>query len=521
MVGLRQAALLRSDTDEHGRKLSAEERERLIKPYLPAGPVASKGRSRSRSSQSHGRKKPIRTFLKTALYVSVFNLMQWFFSIFYRIRRAYRNMVSRSMDVMYHHHRTPELIQKDVKGFKKMPKHLSIALDLDGRTDDAALENLINEACECAAWTACAGIPTLSIYESTGILKSSLPHLHRQISNTIASYYGVDNSARPSVSLRAPQVPAFSPPTASPDPSAGSPPHLSILLLSETDGRRTLVDLTKTLAEMSQKHKLAPEDISTELIDAELSESVMGEPDLLILFGESVVLDGYPPWQVRLSEIFNTPTSKYQIDIQEEEEDMYPYDDAVPTVSSVIKNKYYTDYDQLHLKEANSSRKLTLDDLPTEILCKIAGFLCDKSDSTVYVKRRAGTSFTQSDLTSGVARKCWTVSGYPLALLQVNRTLHAAVARQLWYQTVFVLSLSSSDTLIFLKYALSAAQRAALQRIRLTRFMLSWEDGVGDDIWLAAHRREPAFHARIESKRHAKRVENLVDHLQSRHLAIA
>ncbi|PSK56836.1 Dehydrodolichyl diphosphate syntase complex subunit nus1 [Elsinoe australis] len=184
-----------------------------------------------------------------------------------------------------------------------MPKHLSVVLDLDGRTDDAALEALINDACECAAWTACVGIPVLSIYERSGVLKSSLPHLHRQISSTISSYYGVDNPSKPTVSLRAPQVPAFSPPTASPDPSKGSPPHMSILLLSESDGRRTLVDLTKTLTEMSQKHKLGPEDISAELIDAELSESVMGEPDLLILFGESVVLDGYPPWQVRLSEI--------------------------------------------------------------------------------------------------------------------------------------------------------------------------------------------------------------------------
>ena len=54
---------------------------------------------------------------------------------------------------------------------------------------------------------------------------------------------------------------------------------------------------------MSQKHKLSPDDISTELIDAEISESVMEEPDLLLLFGESVVLQGYPPWQVRLTEI--------------------------------------------------------------------------------------------------------------------------------------------------------------------------------------------------------------------------
>ena len=54
---------------------------------------------------------------------------------------------------------------------------------------------------------------------------------------------------------------------------------------------------------MSQKSKIAPEDISTELIDAEITESVMEEPDLLMLFGDSVVLQGYPPWQIRLTEI--------------------------------------------------------------------------------------------------------------------------------------------------------------------------------------------------------------------------
>jgi dehydrodolichyl diphosphate syntase complex subunit NUS1 len=81
-------------------------------------------------------------------------------------------------------------------------------------------------------------------------------------------------------------------------------PHLTILLISASDGRQTLVDLTRTLATMSQDGKLSPSDISQELIDAEITESVMGEPDLLIVFGERVVLDGYPPWQVRLTEIF-------------------------------------------------------------------------------------------------------------------------------------------------------------------------------------------------------------------------
>ena len=107
-------------------------------------------------------------------------------------------------------------------------------------------------------------------------------------------------------------MPSYSPPY-SPEPSNnGTPghheqqqPHLTILLIDESDGRQTLVDLTKTLAEMSQRGKLSPADISSELIDAEISESVMGEPDLIILFGDRIVLDGYPPWQARLTEMFH------------------------------------------------------------------------------------------------------------------------------------------------------------------------------------------------------------------------
>lgn len=57
---------------------------------------------------------------------------------------------------------------------------------------------------------------------------------------------------------------------------------------------------------MSQRNKLSAEDISLDLIDAEISESVMTEPDLLILFGPYIQLQGYPPWQIRLTEIYHS-----------------------------------------------------------------------------------------------------------------------------------------------------------------------------------------------------------------------
>lgn len=71
--------------------------------------------------------------------------------------------------MVYHHHRTPELIQKDVKGLSRIPEHVSVVLALeDGGRGGAGLETLIDEVAEIAAWCACVGIPMLSVYEQTG-----------------------------------------------------------------------------------------------------------------------------------------------------------------------------------------------------------------------------------------------------------------------------------------------------------------------------------------------------------------
>lgn len=185
-----------------------------------------------------------------------------------------------------------------------------------------------------------------------GILKSYIPTLHKTISDKLALYYG-SPSHQPYLRICAPHHTSYAPTSSHTKPSkAQKKASLTILLLSHSDGRETLVDLTKTLTEMSQSGKLSADDISTKLIDAEISEltscqstsstspspspppalassssttqnesysgdetemlpstlftPIKPEPDLLIIFGPIVKLDGYPPWQIRLTEIFCT-----------------------------------------------------------------------------------------------------------------------------------------------------------------------------------------------------------------------
>lgn len=151
-----------------------------------------------------------------------------------------------------------------------------------------------------------------------GILKSCIPTLYEVVTRKLSAYYG-SPSQQPTLQLFAPHHPIYSQPHNGASDKSNSE-SLTILLLSSTDGRETFVDLTKTLAEMSQNGKVSPEDITPELVDAEISEitthpsqstadggrlfSVKSEPDLLLVFGPILKLDGYPPWHIRLTEMY-------------------------------------------------------------------------------------------------------------------------------------------------------------------------------------------------------------------------
>lgn len=367
MVSSKDAQIFREDARLRGQKLSPADREKLLKPYLPepepAGSTYIKKNKKMMKAKSKTKTKPkskptpLRTFARSQIHRLIYVFIHLCLGFYIRITQTIAAVTDRIVALRYYHHRSPELIAKDVKGLSRVPEHLSVLLKLRKREEDA-LQTLMDETAELAAWTTCAGISVLSIYEKTGktdsplgrpsstlltidiagILKNDIPALHKTVSDKLSHYYG-SPSHRPNLRIYAPHHSAYAPrldKAQSQKSSATKRPSLTILLLSQSDGRDTLVDLTKTLTEMSQNGKLSPDDISTKVIDAEISEltsqpssssapthglldkevgpmlpasffsAVKSEPDLLIIFGPIVKLDGYPPWQVRLTEIFCT-----------------------------------------------------------------------------------------------------------------------------------------------------------------------------------------------------------------------
>lgn len=133
----------------------------MLKPYLPNTPKTTP------SQQQH--KQRVRPAVRHLLHSFIFTIIHAFFSIYIRFRQAYHAVIDQLFAVLYYHHRTPELIKRDVKDLTKVPKHLSVILKLapeGGRKD--GYESLLHDTCEIAAWASSAGIPMLSVYEKTG-----------------------------------------------------------------------------------------------------------------------------------------------------------------------------------------------------------------------------------------------------------------------------------------------------------------------------------------------------------------
>lgn len=142
----------------------------MLKPYLPATPKKQSPQHSPSGRDRYHHKQRVRPAIRHVIHSLIFTIIHAFFSIYIRFRQAYHAVVDQLFAVLYYHHRTPELVKRDVKGLTKVPKHLSVILQLppEGGKKDR-LETVVNDACEIAAWSASAGIPMLSIYEKTGM----------------------------------------------------------------------------------------------------------------------------------------------------------------------------------------------------------------------------------------------------------------------------------------------------------------------------------------------------------------
>lgn len=234
-------------------------------------------------------------FLKHTILLAIFFLM----SIVRNLQFVYHKSCLRFYSMAYYPNKTPQVIRDDVIKLSKMPKRVSCIVNLRADDDEnGGVEGLIADIAELAAWCLLAGIPSLTIYEYNGAVKTCVPELQRYIARNLRAYFGVP---APTCSLKVPHS------NITVTVGDGSVPDLEISLLSRVDGKPTLVELTKTMSELTANHELLVSDITVKLIDEEMCELVGLEPDLLICFGPVLDLQDYPPWHIRLLEMYWEP----------------------------------------------------------------------------------------------------------------------------------------------------------------------------------------------------------------------
>lgn len=250
------------------------------------------------TSAGKHKKKSLVQKVQDHFFIATFELLYLVVSFYEFLKLSYHLLHLRWLNLTFRSKRTPELVSKDVSSLPKIPRHIAAILQLKEDKVGGGLDGLLEESAQLAAWCMGAGIPALTIYERHGVLKALDPQeFQRRISKKLESFYG--SAPLPTINVKVPPVPSNAPPLEDAD--------LAITLIAEEDGRQALVDLTRTLGNLALMKKINPNDITISSIDTEMKHIVVGEPDLVIVFGPSLDLQGFPPWQMRLSEIFYLP----------------------------------------------------------------------------------------------------------------------------------------------------------------------------------------------------------------------
>ncbi|GAA5845507.1 hypothetical protein JCM11251_001658 [Rhodosporidiobolus azoricus] len=233
--------------------------------------------------------------------------------------------------------------------WKKVPKHLAVRLAPARvgwrlfpwrRGEEDELREMVEQVEQLVAWCRELGIETMSIYDETGILVRRASDVATALSleplvlkkETMQGCVTLSAAAQSDdVASKSPApggTETRSPPTSglddgesgssatlvndeSPLSSSTSPGSFKLHLLSREAGRPQLAQVAQALA-LRQKPGQVAEELTTEAVSVVLDALPFTEPDLLfVLGGPYLRLCGFPPWQIKLSEMYHHPSPSW------------------------------------------------------------------------------------------------------------------------------------------------------------------------------------------------------------------
>lgn len=235
---------------------------------------------------------------------SILALLYCLFSVYRYFQYNYNSLKFKFFSLIYNPSNSPQLIRNDVSSLAKLPKRLAAILDYKSEEEiGGGVLGLMENSSDVVTWSLSAGIKHLSLYDHDGLLKNDVDLLRKITYNKLCKYFGPTKVPKFAIRIPHSNQIFYNLPSSS-ERNADKKISIEIILLSKIDGRDTIVDLTKTMAELCKQGEMSEDDITQDLVDKELQQLVGQEPDLLLYFGPNLDLQGFPPWQLRLTELF-------------------------------------------------------------------------------------------------------------------------------------------------------------------------------------------------------------------------
>jgi len=259
---------------------------------------------------------------------AIFSLTEYIMAFCYILSAKWRSVFSRDLEAV------------DIEGVKnisKLPKHIAfLVLENDILYDDVA---------KLVIWSLLVGINVISLYDVHGKMKRNQRKLLGAINKEYIKYLGmmepfkltwrphddldsvVDKSDTVIVSRNGVMYPDKNGNGMSSlangsngnghsnghhsDHQNGHINQVSISLLSREDGKQDIVNAAKKLGRQVRYGSLQAEDITVSSVGPQLrTNSGLGDPCVLIRLGGLASNMDFPPWQLRLTEMYSISSQR-------------------------------------------------------------------------------------------------------------------------------------------------------------------------------------------------------------------
>lgn len=242
------------------------------------------------------------------LFIATLELVYLLFSLYRLAGSIYHRVQLKWFSLTYNQNRSPKLIQQDVANFKKIPSGVGAVLKFkNANQEGGGVDGLLEQISNLSTWCVGAEIDSLVLYERSGVLKTiPVSDIEARITRKLEKFYAPANFPTFKINFpySAEEYVDNSTFVGEKQPGNKEKVTLNITILSIADGRQSVVNVSRSLAQLVSENKMSTNDITVTALDREFKTLVCKEPDLVYVFSPSLDLDGFPPWHIRLSEIF-------------------------------------------------------------------------------------------------------------------------------------------------------------------------------------------------------------------------